>query len=306
MPESDGSPNAQAGGSPAGDPLKDPASVCDAFISYASQDATVANAIVAALERAELKCWIAPRDVTPGEFYADAIVRALNAARTFVIVLTGNAVSSPHVLREVERASAKRHPIISFRVGSVALPPALEYFLSASHWLDAGASGIDNALPKLVEAVQRLVAPPSAVESGRAGAAKSAAELLPHAPVDTKSSRRMSRLAVGFAVVLAIVMTYLVVDRFWLQKHAANERPVAAAAPIAALSDKSVAVLPFVDMSEKKDQEYFSDGLSEELIDRLAHSADLKVIARTSSFQFKGKNEDVRTIGQRLGVANLL
>jgi serine/threonine protein kinase/TolB-like protein len=70
--------------------------------------------------------------------------------------------------------------------------------------------------------------------------------------------------------------------------------------------DKSIAVLPFVDMSERKDQEYFSDGLSEELIDRLARSADLKVIARTSSFQFKGKAEDVRFIANQLGVANLL
>jgi eukaryotic-like serine/threonine-protein kinase len=72
------------------------------------------------------------------------------------------------------------------------------------------------------------------------------------------------------------------------------------------VNDKSIAVLPFVDMSEKKDQEYFSDGLSEELIDHLSHSADLKVIARTSSFQFKGKNEDVRTIAGKLAVANLL
>ena len=54
-------------------------------------------------------------------------------------------------------------------------------------------------------------------------------------------------------------------------------------------------------MSEKKDQEYFSDGLSEELIDHLAQTLDLKVIARTSSFQFKGKSEDMRAIGQRLG-----
>jgi serine/threonine protein kinase/tetratricopeptide (TPR) repeat protein len=72
------------------------------------------------------------------------------------------------------------------------------------------------------------------------------------------------------------------------------------------LDPKSVAVLPFVDMSEKKDHEYFSDGLSEELIDYLAHTPDLKVIARTSSFLFKGKNEDAKTIGQKLGVANLL
>jgi TolB-like protein len=70
--------------------------------------------------------------------------------------------------------------------------------------------------------------------------------------------------------------------------------------------EKSIAVLPFVDMSEKRDQEYFSDGLSEELIDHLSHNPDLKVIARTSSFAFKGKNEDMRTIATKLGVANLL
>src|SRR6202034_878362 len=72
------------------------------------------------------------------------------------------------------------------------------------------------------------------------------------------------------------------------------------------VEDKSIAVLPFLDMSENKDQEYFSDGLSEELIDHLVHSTDLKVIARTSSFQFKGKNEDVRSIARELAVTHLL
>jgi serine/threonine protein kinase len=70
--------------------------------------------------------------------------------------------------------------------------------------------------------------------------------------------------------------------------------------------EKSIAVLPFIDMSQGSDQEYFSDGLSEELIDHLVHSADLKVIARTSSFQFKGKNEDVRSIAHKLGVTHVL
>ncbi len=73
-----------------------------------------------------------------------------------------------------------------------------------------------------------------------------------------------------------------------------------------AVPEKSIAVLPFVDMSEKHDQEYFSDGLSEELIDHLSHIPDLKVIARTSSFAFKGKNEDMRLIATKLAVANLL
>jgi TolB-like protein/DNA-binding winged helix-turn-helix (wHTH) protein/Flp pilus assembly protein TadD len=68
----------------------------------------------------------------------------------------------------------------------------------------------------------------------------------------------------------------------------------------------SIAVLPFADLSPAKDQEYFSDGLAEELIADLAKVPGLKVAARSSAFQFKGRNEDVRTIGKKLGVANLL
>jgi len=70
--------------------------------------------------------------------------------------------------------------------------------------------------------------------------------------------------------------------------------------------DRSIAVLPFADMSEKKDQEYFSDGLSEELLNLLSKTPDLKVISRTSAFSFKGKNEDIRSIGDKLNVAYIL
>lgn len=72
------------------------------------------------------------------------------------------------------------------------------------------------------------------------------------------------------------------------------------------ISDKSIAVLPFTDMSEHHDQEYFSDGLSEELIDQLARSPDLKVIARTSSFYFKGKQVPIGEIAKTLSVTHLL
>jgi serine/threonine protein kinase/tetratricopeptide (TPR) repeat protein len=78
--------------------------------------------------------------------------------------------------------------------------------------------------------------------------------------------------------------------------------------PVAAFSPPahSVAVLPFVDMSEKKDQEYFSDGLSEELIDLLSKIPDLRVPARSSSFYFKGRAEKLETIAAELRVANVL
>jgi adenylate cyclase len=76
--------------------------------------------------------------------------------------------------------------------------------------------------------------------------------------------------------------------------------------PAAAVSRKSVAVLPFLDLSEKQDQEYFADGLAEELINRLTKIGELRVPARTSSFYFKGKSEDVPTIARRLMVAHVL
>jgi TolB-like protein len=68
----------------------------------------------------------------------------------------------------------------------------------------------------------------------------------------------------------------------------------------------SLAVLPFVDMSAGKDQEYFADGLTEELLSALSRIKELRVTGRTSSFQFKGRNEDLRDIGRKLNVATLL
>jgi len=80
----------------------------------------------------------------------------------------------------------------------------------------------------------------------------------------------------------------------------------ARAALAAPPSDQSIAVLAFVDMSQAKDQEYFSDGLAEELLNLLAQLPQLRVIARTSSFAFKGKDVDVATIARTLHVANIL
>ncbi len=85
---------------------------------------------------------------------------------------------------------------------------------------------------------------------------------------------------------------------------AAAATPAAVAA--APISRKSIAVLPFTDLSPGHDQEYFSDGIAEEILNALAQVRDLKVAGRTSSFHFKGRNDDLRTIGKALGVAHVL
>jgi len=126
----------------------------DVFVSYASPDAAVATGIVAALEARRVRCWIAPRDVVPGAMYADGIMRAINDAKVVALVLSQHAIASAHVGREIERASAKRRPIIAVRTDSAPLTPALEYFLSESQWIDLGPAGVEEAGAKLVQAVR--------------------------------------------------------------------------------------------------------------------------------------------------------
>lgn len=76
--------------------------------------------------------------------------------------------------------------------------------------------------------------------------------------------------------------------------------------PVPTTQEKSIAVLPFTNMSNDPEQEYFSDGIAEEIINSLTHIKDLKIAGRTSSAQFKGKQVDLREIGRKLGVANVL
>jgi TolB-like protein/Tfp pilus assembly protein PilF len=121
---------------------------------------------------------------------------------------------------------------------------------------------------------------------------------------------RRNRVVIGATAAAAAAI--LAAAGYTLHREAATQSRIETRA-VAMLSDlkgrvseKSVAVLPFVDLSERKDQEYFSDGLTEELINRLAQIQDLQVIARTSSFYFKGKQVPAAEIGGKLGVAHLL
>jgi TolB-like protein/Tfp pilus assembly protein PilF len=255
----------------------------DVFVSYASLDAAVANSIVENLEQHGLKCWIAPRDVKPGAQYADAIVRAINEAKAVVLVMSGSAVDSAHVAREVERAASKRKPIIPFRIDTAALNPELEYFLSNSQWIDVPKLGMAAALSKLKEAV------------GQGSATSSSA--VP----DRRSGGLGKRVGIAAAVIIGVGVAVGLGVRFWSSNHGGPH-----GTEVAAISGKSIAVLPFVDLSEGKDKEYFADGMSEEIIDLLTKIPGLTVIGRTSSFEFKGKSEDLRTIGTKLNAAYVL
>jgi TolB-like protein/Tfp pilus assembly protein PilF len=114
------------------------------------------------------------------------------------------------------------------------------------------------------------------------------------------TARRLDFITIG---LLAVAIGFTAFDRF-VPRRSGSATPIVAAAPVT--NDSSIAVLPFVDMSQGKDQEYFSDGLSEELLNLLARVPQLRVIARTSSFAFKGKEIGIAEIAKTLNVANVL
>jgi len=272
------------------------------FISYASQDTAVAQRLCAALEAAGLPCWIAPRDVRAGESYAAAIVQAINSCRMLVLLLSQAAIDSPHVLREVERASSKRRSVLSVRMDAARLPPDLEYFLSANQWLDACGRPIEQILPAVVESVRNR-------EGGMSGQALGASSPVPRSPSgpapslgSTKSPLRWRTRAMAIALaVAAVVLAYVLANKLWLSKHVASEQTKTVATNV--VSDKSIAVLPFTDLSEKHDQEYFGDGMAAEILALLGKVPGVRVVGLRSSSQFKARTDDLRTIGAKLGVA---
>ena len=113
--------------------------------------------------------------------------------------------------------------------------------------------------------------------------------------ITPQTGQKLNRMAI---LILIGAVGLLLVDKFFLQNRAEQLAPVAAR--------PSIAVLPFVNMSDDQANEYFSDGLSEELLNLLAKIPQLHVAGRTSSFKFKGTNEDLRIIGEQLNVDNVL
>jgi serine/threonine-protein kinase len=124
----------------------------------------------------------------------------------------------------------------------------------------------------------------------------------PDAVLPTWSPRKFATFIVAVAVIAAGLLAY----QFLRSKTTPAPRPSEAATAAPAISQKSIAVLPLLNESGDSKDEYFSDGLSEELIAALAQVRELKVIGRSSSFRFKDRKEETKTIGEKLGVATLL
>ena len=130
----------------------------DVFVSYAHQDRTVANAVVATLEAHGIRCWIAPRDILPGSDWGEAILDAIKEAQALVLVFSSSSNDSDQIKREVERTVHQGIAVIPFRIEDVLPNKTLEYFISTQHWLDALTPPLEDHLKHLAETITVLLA----------------------------------------------------------------------------------------------------------------------------------------------------
>ena len=146
----------------------------DVFVSYSTIDKPVADAIVARLEQAGVRCWVAPRDVMPGTLFSEGIVRAIHTSRLMVVVVSSQANQSHNVIREVGCAVSSNVVVLPFRIEAFELNEAMSFYLAAEHWLDAVTPPMESHIAELVKVALVLLGSVPA-----AGREQASADVLP-------------------------------------------------------------------------------------------------------------------------------
>jgi hypothetical protein len=222
----------------------------DVFISYASQDKAVADAMCATLEARQVRCWIAPRDILPGIPYAEALTEALRSCRVLVLVLSTYSNGSKHVMREVEAAVGAGVPVVPFRIADSSLSMSMNYLLKSIHWLDALTLPLDQHLHKLADVIQNLLARATpAIPAAARGTDPSIC--LPRSALSGASARPARRWWVAPAILLGAGLP-LVLVAWWLLRtpgHATDDRPTSAGpTPPPVRLDERARTLPAADV----------------------------------------------------------
>jgi TIR domain len=129
----------------------------EVFISYSSKDKKWADAACGVLEKHKIRCWIAPRDITPGTEWGAAIISGMDGSKIMVLIFSTHANQSAQVRREVERAIGKGLAVLPFRIEDVSPEGAMEYALSNTHWLDGFTPPIERQFDLLARSVNALL-----------------------------------------------------------------------------------------------------------------------------------------------------
>jgi TolB-like protein/Tfp pilus assembly protein PilF len=290
------------------------------FLSYASEDAEAAARICATLRGAGIEVWFDQSELRGGDAWDRQIRKQIHECSLFVPIISAHSQNrlEGYFRREWKLAADRTSDMAEEKafLVPVVIDDTSERYASVPdkfrevQWTHLLAG---ETTPAFVERLSRLLSPDHHHESAQSHPS----------PGGTDSNPSKSRVREPFAgsfwrsrpplllivAAIVIVLGYLAVEKFWMSKRiAAGNQTTDSTGPAVNVSqsiipEKSIAVLPFVDMSEKKDQEYFADGMAEEILDILAEIPQLTVIGRTSSFQFRNRAEDLRAIGEMLAAA---
>ncbi|MDP9087551.1 MAG: TIR domain-containing protein [Pseudomonadota bacterium] len=293
------------------------------FLSYASQDAVAAHRICEALRAAGVEVWFDQSELRGGDVWDQKIRQQIRDCALFIPIISARTALRPEGYFRLEWDLADQRTHMIARNRAFIIPVCLDTTSGSSAGVPDSFERVQwtrlpdgDTPPAFVERIiSRLLSLADAPATGevlpRAGAASgTVAEHQERTSHPGASWRRTFALLLIAAIGISGA-GYFALDKLVRSKRGTDAARTSATAPSvvptpSAVPEKSIAVLPFADMSEKKDQEYFSDGLAEELIDLLAQVQDLRVPARTSSFAFKGKADDVQSIAQKLRVAHVL
>jgi TolB-like protein/cytochrome c-type biogenesis protein CcmH/NrfG len=276
------------------------------FLSYASQDQEAAARICDALRAAGIEVWFDQSELRGGDAWDQSIRKQIKTCALLIPIISKHTHerAEGYFRLEWKLAVDRSHLIMANKAFIVPVvidntadddENVPEKFREVQ-WtrLPAGVTP-----PEFVTRIQQLLSG----ESGNSLTLTRSSGTLP--------SSRVWRLKPAWpaaAVVVAGLATYLLAEKPWTVKLAAPSKPVTSAETPVAFNPPphSIAVLPFVNMSGDKEQEYFSDGLTEEVLNSLAEINELQVAARTSAFSFKGKDTDIGTIARKLNVGAVL
>lgn len=276
------------------------------FMSYASEDAAAAQRISTSLRAAGIEVWFDQTELRGGDAWDRAIRSQIRACALFIPIISANshARSEGYFRLEWKLAIDRSHLMAPDRPFLVPVviddtsktdPSVPDRFREVQWTMLPGG----QATPAFAQRVARLLSPDAT--PAPAQGARPVSALQGAAP-----PRRRPRLAFAALGLAVIAIGCIVAARVIFLERAKHSAEPASATAQNAIAAKSIAVLPFLDLSEAKDQEYFADGMSEELIDLLSQIKELQVIARTSSFYFKGKQVTIAQIAKQLGVASVL
>jgi TolB-like protein/lipoprotein NlpI len=284
------------------------------FISYASQDTQAAQRICEALRAAGIEVWFDQSELRGGDAWDRSIRKHIKTCVLFIPVISRNTHERDEGYFRLEWKLAVDRSHLMTGNRAFLLPVVIDDTRDDDEnvpekFREVQWTRLPNGEtpPAFVERVQGLLSPESSTTTRAAVSAQSGAVGIVRAPVQTWWSRKRELLAAAAVAVLAAA-AYLAIEKPWRSKPAVSLPTVTASSSSAAFNPPphSIAVLPFVNMSGDKDQEYFSEGLTEELLNSLARINELQVAARTSSFSFQGEHPDIVTVAHKLNVASVL